>query len=89
MEEPSPIDLVTHIANKLGKLAHEVVFTGGAIVELLLNEAGSRPPRQTSDLDVVIEIASRLDFYAFEDQLRSLGFQNSLTGPTCRFENQG
>lgn len=81
-----PIELLNHAAEKLGTLCREVVFLGGAVVELLLTEKGGLPPRITKDVDVAIEVSGDfLDIYELDRRLLELGFQNDMAGPTCRY----
>jgi hypothetical protein len=57
----------------------EPVFTGGAIVGLLLSDPAARPPSKTKDIDLVLEIAGYHEFAALEQILRRSGFsQNPL-----------
>ena len=46
----------------LGDIREEVVFIGGAIVGLLITDAAAREPRATQDIDVVVEVLSRIDY---------------------------
>ena len=85
MNLPPPLELISYAAECLGDLREEVVFLGGASVGLLITEPAAPAPRMTRDVDVVMEILSRLDFYRAEQRLLSLGFQNDLSGPVCRF----
>ncbi len=57
----------------------EPVFTGGAIVGLLLSDPAASPPSKTKDIDLVLEIAGYHEFAALEQVLRRSGFsQNPL-----------
>jgi hypothetical protein len=87
MNRPTPLEMITYAAECLGDLRDEVVFLGGASVGLLITEPAAPAPRMTRDVDVVMEILSRLDFYRAEQRLQSLGFQHDLSGPVGRFLN--
>lgn len=68
----------------LGDLAEEVVFVGGATVVLWITDPGAPPPRPTKDVDVIVEVASRSDYHAFEERLRQAGFRDEGT-VICRW----
>jgi predicted nucleotidyltransferase len=70
------IDLLERAAVALGNLVDEVVFVGGATVTLWITDPAAPPPRPTKDVDVIVEVATRSDYYAFEDRLRAIGFRN-------------
>ncbi len=70
-------DLVLEAARRLGKLADEVVFIGGAAVELLLTDQAAPTVRTTMDVDVIIEVASLPGYYRFCERLRGQGFYES------------
>ncbi len=80
-----PIELIHYATERLGDLCDRVTFLGGSVLGLLITDPAARPPRTTDDVDVAIDIASRLDYNQFEIELRQRGFQNALEGPTCRF----
>jgi predicted nucleotidyltransferase len=66
------------VNDALGNLKNEVVFVGGATVSLYADRAAPET-RPTDDIDVLVEIASRWDFMALEEQLRKIGFENDTT----------
>lgn len=70
------IDLLERAAVALGDLTDEVVFVGGATVTLWITDPAAPPPRPTKDVDVIVEVATRAGYYAFEDRLRAIGFRN-------------
>jgi len=72
----------------LSPLLDDVVFVGGVTVELWITDAGAPPLRLTGDVDVIVEVSTRLDYYRLEDRVRGLGFKNSeSSGVICRFEH--
>jgi predicted nucleotidyltransferase len=81
------LDTLEHVARRLGALRPEVVFVGGAVVDLLVSDPGAPPPRMTGDIDAVIEVASRPAYYGFSEKLRALGFteDRSPGAPLCRW----
>ncbi len=70
----------------LGELAGEVVFVGGATVELWITDRAAPEFRRTEDVDVVVEATTRQDYYRLEERLRGLGFENDEGSEViCRF----
>jgi predicted nucleotidyltransferase len=78
------VELLELGASALGDLTGEVVFVGGATVALWITDPGAPPPRPTKDLDVIVEVASRRDYHAFEERLRDAGFRDEGT-VICRW----
>lgn len=73
-------------ADALGGLTEEVIFVGGATLELWLTDPAAAPPRPTLDVDVVVEVATRSELHAFDDRLRQAGFKEDLeSGVICRW----
>jgi hypothetical protein len=71
----------------LGDLLDEVVFVGGATVELWVTDPAAPEFRLTEDVDVVVEVTTQQDYYRLEDRLRNLGFENDQkSGVICRFK---
>jgi hypothetical protein len=75
-------------AGHLGSLLDEVVFVGGATVELWITDEAAPEFRPTADVDVVVEITSRREYYRFEKRIRAVGFENDAeSGVICRFKH--
>lgn len=55
--------MIRHVATRLGHLRDRVVFLGGAATALLVTDSGAPDVRVTIDVDVIVEIASRGDYY--------------------------
>jgi predicted nucleotidyltransferase len=85
------LDTLERVARRLDALRPDVVFVGGAVVELLVSDPGAAPPRMTGDIDAVIELASRVEFYKLSEALRALGFtaDRSPDAPLCRWLIEG
>jgi len=79
--------MVKRVAKLLGPLLPKVVFLGGAATGLLITDEAAPEVRATKDVDVIVEILSRSDYYKLEDTLRSLGFAQSMEedAPLCRW----
>lgn len=65
----------------------EIAFVGGATIELWITDPAAPPPRVTKDVDVVVEVTSRLRWHQFEERMRTHGLRHDtsstviLTGP--------
>ena len=68
MHTPSVINLNTleKTALALEEINEEVVYVGGAVVGLYVDDAGAEPPRPTTDIDITVQVST----YAQMDQLR-------------------
>ncbi len=72
----------------LGPLTDEVVFVGGATVHLWLTEPGAPPARATADVDVICEVATRVDYYRLGARLRERGLREASAEPVlCRWKS--
>jgi hypothetical protein len=66
----------------------EVVFLGGATVYLWITEPGAPSVRATGDVDVICEVASRVEYYRLGERLRERGLQEAAGEPVlCRWRN--
>lgn len=82
------VALLELAADALGDLIPEVVFLGGATIELWITDPGAPPPRPTKDVDVVVEAATTSDFHKFERKLREHGFaEDQEDGVICRWKH--
>jgi len=70
----SNLEMIKHVANRLGSLREKVVFLGGATTGFLISDRAMPAIRSTVDVDIIIEIISREEYYQLEKMLRSLGF---------------
>lgn len=73
MNQVRPAD-IARIARCLDPLETRMVFLGGAIVPLLLDKPGLSDIRQTMDIDLVVEVVTRLDYSKIEEKLIALKF---------------
>lgn len=66
------------------------MYVGGATIDLYVSYPADAAARPTDDVDCVVELASRGEYYALEEELRGLGFKNFPgKGPVCRWEYRG
>lgn len=82
------VQMLEMVVGHLEPLLDEVVFVGGATIELWITDPLAPPLRATADVDVVVEISTRRDYYRFEKRVRGLGFNNDTdTRVICRFRH--
>ena len=90
MEQHISILRIKAVATILKELNHKMVFVGGATVALYAPREISYETRPTDDVDIVVELASYMDYSKLDEQLRSIGFQNDIeSGVICRYKVQG
>lgn len=78
------VELLQKAAKALGsKILHDVVFLGGASIQLWLSDPGAPPSRATDDVDVISAITTRVDYYRFGERLRARGFSEASDSPVC------
>jgi hypothetical protein len=82
-------EALARVARLLGPIAHELVFVGGRVTELLVSESGGTRVRPTGDSDAVCETATRTDHYRLGERLRLAGFREDQTpgAPICRWRH--
>jgi hypothetical protein len=85
------LDDVVMVAKKLAALDTKVVFTGGSIVSLLLDNPNLTPIRVTNDVDVIAEVFTHIEFTELEERLRKLQFHHDTSegAPACRWLADG
>jgi len=73
------------IASALGDLLPHVTFVGGSTTVLLVDEAAHYGVRKTDDVDVIIDVATLVEYQKFSQKLREHGFREDIDGPNCRW----
>jgi predicted nucleotidyltransferase len=84
MIDPNREQLIRTV-EALGELCEDLVFLGGSIVGILITDSGSEPVRATEDVDVIVEVASRLHYHRLTTRLEAKGFHPDPEGPICRY----
>jgi predicted nucleotidyltransferase len=79
------VQQVQLVVNALGALADRVVLVGGCATGLLITDTTRPPVRATQDVDLVAEVATKTEYYALADELRTLGFQENPGEVICRW----
>lgn len=82
------LEMLQLAAAGLGSLLEDVVFLGGCAAGLLITDSAVAPTRETKDVDVIVEIASRHDL---EDLIAVLDGRDAIvdeveqSGDLCRY----
>lgn len=85
------LEMLAHIEKGLGPLKDKVVFVGGSTVSLYLTDPGASSVRPTEDVDCVIQVLTRGQYYKLEAELERLGFRHATekNAPICRWSYKG
>lgn len=73
------------VADALADLLPKVTFVGGSTTVLLVDEAAHFGVRMTEDVDVIVDVATLVEYHRFSQRLRELGFREDIDGPNCRW----
>ncbi len=65
------IESVAHVAEKLQALDEQFAFLGGAVLPLLLDDTSIVIVRPTKDVDVIVEVLTRLEYSKLEERLQA------------------
>ncbi len=81
------IRMLIHVAKRLSDLREKVVFVGGCATGLLITDPAMPEVRVTQDVDVIVEVASRWEYYRLEKELLNRGFRQDISedAPVCRW----
>lgn len=85
------IEMLEKVASVLAQIPETFVFTGGATIALYVDEVVRADLRPTDDVDCVVEITTKGQYYQLAQKLRELGLEESLepNTPLCRWQYQG
>lgn len=77
------------VARELGTFAHEMLFVGGHVAELLVTTPGVTRVRPTTDVDTVVSATTGSEYREIEKRLRELGFRHDTSegAPICRWQS--
>jgi len=80
-------ELLFSVLDKLDQLDQRFIIVGGAIVGLLVDHPELIDFRPTKDVDILVEVASRIDYSRLEEKLRALGLRHDTSedAPICRW----
>lgn len=78
--------MLERAGQELEPFLDEVAFVGGATIALWITDQGAPEPRVTKDVDVVVEVVSRVSWHRFEERLRAHGLRNDASSRViCRW----
>jgi hypothetical protein len=84
------VELLELAATALGPLCDEVVFVGGASIQLWITDPAAPATRTTEDVDVVSAASTRVGYYALGERLRERGFEEASDSRViCRWRHSG
>lgn len=84
------LEILVLAVQRLGKLADEMVFLGGCATGLLITDPAAPPIRITRDVDAIVQVVSRADYYRLSEKLRAIGFKEDTSdgAPLCRWVSE-
>ena len=79
--------MIDDIVSLIGPLSKSLVFIGGSVVSLYIEQDDIEEFRPTDDVDAVIHVSTLMDYYDIDSKLKSLGFKNCTKkkSPICRY----
>ena len=72
------IERALSLIRELEELAEEVVVAGGAAVGLLITDPANPTVRPTQDLDIIVQVINKADYYNFQERLQAKGFHETM-----------
>ena len=78
--------MIEVVAKAIGQeLLNEVAFVGGCTTGLMLDDPFSMEQvRHTDDVDLIVHVVGRVQWYSLQEKLRTQGFSESADGgPIC------
>jgi predicted nucleotidyltransferase len=85
------VEWVRKVAERLGDMADEVVFLGGATAGLLITTPRTAAVRPTKDVDIIVEVGTWGEYAQLLERLRERGFREDTEegAPLCRWVVDG
>jgi hypothetical protein len=81
------LEILEAAVRQLDELADEMVFLGGCATGLLIIDEAAPPIRVTQDVDAIVQVLSRADYYRLSEKLRAREFKEDVSdnAPLCRW----
>lgn len=81
------LEILEYAVARLGILADSMVFLGGCAAGLLISDPAAPPVRVTRDVDAIVQVGTRSDYYRLTQKLRDCGFKEDASegAPVCRW----
>lgn len=90
MSQSVSIEQIDFVASKLSDILDRFVFVGGSVAGLLVTDPSAAIPRETDDIDLIVEVANRISYASLTRDLSKLGFhQEFMEKVVCRFKGYG
>lgn len=84
------LSIIQKIAIALAELNEKVVYVGGSVVGLYVNDPAAEDVRPTKDIDISLQILTISDLESLRESLQIKGFvQNAEDNVICRFRYDG
>ena len=84
------LQMLCLVAERLEPLLDRLVFLGGCTTALFITDEAAPDVRVTHDVDVIVEVLSRNEYWQLEVRLRELGCSQEIDqGVTCRWKLDG
>lgn len=78
--------MLEFVATKLGDIRNDLVFLGGCTTGLFISDSLVPDVRYTLDVDCIVDVISRNQYYQLEKKLTKQGFKKSITEDViCRW----
>jgi len=82
------LELLDAAAQALGALVEELVFVGGASIQLWISDPAAPPTRATDDIDVISATTTRVGYYRLAERLKARGFHEAIDARViCRWNH--
>jgi hypothetical protein len=80
-------EMIKQVAERLGPLLPKVVFLGGSATGFHITDKAEPEVRATKDVDIIVEVASKIEYHQLEKTLKELGFFQKIEedDPICRW----
>jgi len=84
------IENLERVAEILASVPERFVFIGGATIPLYVDKILWNDVRPTLDVDCVVEVFTRTEYYALSEKLRAVGLEECIESgaPICRWQYQ-
>lgn len=85
------IERLQEVAEGLDELNEKVVYVGGSVSQLYVNDEAAEEARPTMDVDCVVELYSHQEYEEFNELLRKKKFEEDREkgAPICRWLYKG
>lgn len=84
------LDQLRLAAIELAPLLDRLVFLGGCTTGLFITDPAAADIRPTKDVDVIVDVAGRVEYQELEARLREMGFGQPMEedDPICRWRKE-